>query len=103
MTRFVAFLGHIFILNQAEIHKKICCPVLEFVHCLPLLKTVLFVNSRAFSLSTPTFSMSTPLSTVSLHEKSYKMQQNWFELLLYLILNQSSETVIFEMVDFFMA
>ena len=44
--------------------------------------------------------MSTPLSTVSLHEKSYKMQQNWFELLLYSILNQSSEIVIFEMVDF---
>ena len=36
--------------------KKIfCCPV------LPLLKTVLFVSSRAFSLSTPTFLFSTPV------------------------------------------
>ena len=34
--------------------KKIfCCPALELFHCLPLWKTVLFVSSRAFSLSTP--------------------------------------------------
>ena len=40
--------------NQAEIWKKIfCCPALELFHCLPLWKTVLFVSSRAFSLSTP--------------------------------------------------
>ena len=41
--------------------KKIfCCPALELFHCLPLWKTVLFVSSRAFSLSTPTFLLSTP-------------------------------------------
>ena len=41
--------------------KKIfCCPALELFHCLPLWKTELFVSSRAFSLSTPTFSLSTP-------------------------------------------
>ena len=40
--------------------KKIfCCPALELFHCLPLWKTVLFVSSRAFSLSTPTFWLST--------------------------------------------
>ena len=34
--------------------KKIfCCPALELFHCLPLWKTVLFVSSRAFLLSTP--------------------------------------------------
>ena len=33
--------------------KKIFCfPALELYHCLPLWKTVLFVSSRAFSLST---------------------------------------------------
>ena len=43
--------------------KKIfCCPVLELFHCLPLWKTVLFVRSRAFSLSTPTFLLSTPVA-----------------------------------------
>ena len=42
--------------------KKIfCCPALELFHCLPLWKTVLFVSSRAFSLSTPTFLLSTPV------------------------------------------
>ena len=42
--------------------KKIfCCPALELFHCLLLWKTVLFVSSRAFSLSTPTFSLSTPV------------------------------------------
>ena len=41
--------------------KLFCCPALELFHCLPLWKTVLFVSSRAFSLSTPTFSLSTPV------------------------------------------
>ena len=42
--------------------KKIfCCPALELFHCLPLWKTVLFVSSRAFSLSTPAFLFSTPM------------------------------------------
>ena len=40
--------------------KKFCFPALELFHCLPLWKTVLFVSSRAFSLSTPTFLLSTP-------------------------------------------
>ena len=41
--------------------KLFCCPALELFHCLPLLKTVLFVSSRAFLLSTTTFSLSTPV------------------------------------------
>ena len=42
--------------------KKIfCCPALELFHCLPLWKTVLFVSSRAFLLSTPIFLFSTPV------------------------------------------
>ena len=42
--------------------KKIfCCPALELFCCLPLWKTVLFVSSRAFSLSTPTYLLSTPV------------------------------------------
>ena len=45
--------------NQAEIWKKICCPALKLFHFLPLWKTVLFVSSRAFLLSTPTFLLST--------------------------------------------
>ena len=39
--------------------KLFCCPALELFHCLPLWKTVLFVSSRAFLLSTPTFLLST--------------------------------------------
>jgi hypothetical protein len=41
--------------------KLFYCPALELFHCLPLWKTVLFVSSRAFSLSIPTFSLSTPV------------------------------------------
>ena len=42
--------------------KKIfCCPALELFCCLPLWKTVLFVSSRAFSLSTPPVLLSTPV------------------------------------------
>ena len=41
--------------------KLFCCPALELFCCLPLWKTVLFVSSRAFSLSTPTFLLSTPV------------------------------------------
>ena len=41
--------------------KLFCCPALELFHCLPLWKTVLFVSSRAFLLSTPTFLFSTPV------------------------------------------
>ena len=33
--------------------KMNCCLALELFCCLPLWKTVLFVSSRAFSLSTP--------------------------------------------------
>ena len=42
--------------------KLICCPALELFCCLPLWKTVLFVSSRAFLLSTPTFLFSTSLT-----------------------------------------
>ena len=59
---FVAFLGDISTLKSGWNMKKIfCCPALELFHCLPLWKTVLFVSSRAFSLSTPTFLLSTPV------------------------------------------
>ena len=39
--------------------KLFCFPALELFRCLPLWKTVLFVSSRAFLLSTPTFLLST--------------------------------------------
>ena len=59
---FVAFFGDISILKSGWNMKKLfCCPALELFHCLPLWKTVLFVSSRAFSLSTPTFLLSTPV------------------------------------------
>ena len=58
---FVAFLGDICTLKSGWNMKKLfCCPALELFHCLPLWKTVLFVSSRAFLLSTPTFLFSTP-------------------------------------------
>ena len=41
--------------------KLFCFPALELFHCLPLWKTVLFVSSRAFLLSTPPFLFSTPV------------------------------------------
>ena len=51
---FLAFLGDISTLKSGwNMKKKFCCPALELFHCLPLWKTVLFVSSRAFSLSTP--------------------------------------------------
>ena len=59
---FVAFLGDISTWKSGwSMKKTFCCPALELFHCLPLWKTVLFVSSRAFSLSTPTFSLSTPV------------------------------------------
>ena len=39
--------------------KLFCFPALELFRCLPLWKTVLFVSSRPFLLSTPTFLLST--------------------------------------------
>ena len=57
--------------------KMFCCPALELLHCLPLWKKVLFVSSKAFSLTTPTFSLSTPVdNSEATWKKSYKMQQN---------------------------
>ena len=41
--------------------KLFCFPALELFRCLPLWKTVLFVSSRAFLLSTTTFLFSTPV------------------------------------------
>ena len=50
--------------------KLFCCVALELFHCLLLWKTVLFVTSRAFSLSTPTFLLSTPVeNSEGLHGK----------------------------------
>ena len=58
--------------------KKIfCCPALELFHCLPLWKTVLFVSSRAFSLSTPTFLLSTPVeNSEATWKKATKCNKN---------------------------
>jgi hypothetical protein len=53
--------------------KIFCCPALELFHYLPLWKTVLFVSSRAFLLSTPTFSLSTPVDS---SEATWKKLQN---------------------------
>ena len=75
---FVAFLGDISILKSDWNMKKLfCCPALELFHFLCLLwKTVLFVSSRAFSMSTPTFSLSTPVDkSEATWKKRYKMQQ----------------------------
>ena len=49
--------------------KLFCFPALELFHCLPLWKTVLFVSSRAFLLSTPTFLLST---SVEISEATWK-------------------------------
>ena len=46
---------------RLKYEKIFCCPALELFHCLPLWKTLLFVRSRAFSLSTPTLLLSTPV------------------------------------------
>ena len=58
--------------------KKIfCCPALELFCCLPLWKTVLFVSSRAFSLSTPTFLLSTPVeNSEATWKKATKCNKN---------------------------
>ena len=53
--------------------KLFCCPALELFCCLPLWKTVLFVSSRAFSLSIPTFLLSTPVEN---SEATRKKLQN---------------------------
>jgi hypothetical protein len=53
--------------------KLYCCPTLELFHCLLLWKTVLFVSSRAFLLSTPTFSLSTPVDNI---EATWKKATN---------------------------
>ena len=55
-------LFHFFISETSRDIKKIFCfPALELFHCLPLWKTVLFVISRDFSLSTLFFLLSTPV------------------------------------------
>ena len=59
--------------------KVFCCPALELFHCLPLWKTVLFVSSRAFSLSTLTFLLSTPVeNSEATWKKATKCnKKNW--------------------------
>ena len=59
--------------------KLFCCPALELFHCLPLWKTVLFVSSRAFLLSTPTFLFST---SVEKSEATWKIATKCNKLLL---------------------
>ena len=63
--------------------KKIfCCPALELFCCLPLWKTVLFVSSRAFSLSTLTFLFPTPVEN---SEATWKKATKCNKLILVLI------------------
>ena len=67
---FVAFLGDISLLKAGwNLKKSFCFPALELFHCLPLWKTALFVSSRAFLLSTPTFLLST---SVEISEATWK-------------------------------
>ena len=64
--------------------KKIfCCPVLELFHCVPLWKTVLFVSSRVFSLSTPVRLHGKKLqnATNDIFTKSLKKQEGLKRLL----------------------
>ena len=69
------------------------CPALELFHCLPLWKTVLFVSSRAFSLSTPTFSLSTPVENseatwkkaTKCNKLTYPYQHNFPKMLVFQI------------------
>ena len=77
---FVAFLGDISILKSGwNLEKLFCCPALELFHCLPLWKTVLFVSSRAFLLSTPTFLFSTPVEkSEATWKKATKCNKNNF-------------------------
>ena len=66
--------------------KLFCCPALELFHCLPhrglkldlpLWKTVLFVSSRAFLSSTPTFLFSTPMeNSEATWKKATKCNKN---------------------------
>ena len=66
--------------------KLFCCPALELFHCLPLWKTVLFVSSRAFSLSTPTFLLSTPVkNSEATWKKATKCNKNVMVIFLELI------------------
>ena len=61
--------------------KLFCCPALELFCCLPLWKTVLFVSSRAFSLSTPTFLLSTPVeNSEATWKKATKCNKYLFSL-----------------------
>ena len=67
---FCCILGwHFQIESGWNMKRSFCCPALELFYCLPLWKTELFVSSRAFLLSTPTFSLST---TVDNSEATWK-------------------------------
>ena len=67
--------------------KLFCCPALELFCCLPLWKTVLFVSSRAFSLSTPTFSLSTPVdNSEATRKKATECNKETFLILIYFFL-----------------
>ena len=70
--------------------KKIfCCPALELFHCLPQWKTVLFVSSRAFSLSTPTFLLSTPVeNSEATWKKARKCNKNVLHIFRALVLSK---------------
>ena len=81
---FFAFLGDISTLKSGWNMKKLfCCPALELFHCLPLWKTILFVSSRAFSLSTPV-------------GKHWGYMEKSYISVLYLILNAKAWRKVFQ-------
>ena len=52
-------------------------PALELFHCLPLWKTVLFVSSRAFSLSTPVENSEATWKKATKCNKLIPSKYNW--------------------------
>ena len=68
--------------------KLFCFPALELFRCLPLWKTVLFVSSRAFLLSTPTFLLSTLYkNSEATWKKATKCNKQLFYLVYHLFLH----------------
>ena len=69
---------YFYIKIRLQYEKPLCCPALELFYCLPLWKTMVFVSSRAFSLSIPHFFVVYTFGKQwGYMEKSYKMQQTF--------------------------
>ena len=63
--------------------KLFCFPALELFRCLPLWKTALFVSSRAFLLSTPTFLLFAPMDNSEATRKKTTKCSNLISMLCY--------------------